>query len=500
MRLSFKQVLISIGLLNFVLIGCTKIEKTTMGGDLIPAVDNVTTFDTILDVVSNNYIPQDSTRLNAGNDHMIGGIADDPQFGKTSARMFFELKPPNYPFLFESHDSIMLFDSAVLVLKYQGHYGDSSDPVNFKLYQTQSKIEPDLTVVPKYTLKPGLTANYSILWGEKTMRANQYDDTVYIKRGEKITSKVINQLRIPLNKALAEALFKVDTNNIYKNDSTFESYLPGFALEAQGSPKALHYFLLTSTDTKLEFYYRAKRGGELRDTISRSFVFNANCGHAVDFKRDHSGAEINDYLVQNPTSGVPQVYIQGTPGTMATIDIPGLKTLSNRVLHRVELRVTEITENSGAYSQLTAPAAIYLDGEYENEPGNFRGIPYDLNPFGKYYCYPATGVDFAYFGGTRKSVKIDGDSLNRYTFNITRYVQSMITRNEPSFKLRLSAPFYMVYKDCSSGFASYPSQVFPFQTGGVFWNQVGESRIRVAGGNHPDEKLRMQVRVIYSKL
>jgi hypothetical protein len=470
-----------------------------MGGDLIPTVDNLNTFDTSLEVISNNYIPDDSTRLNGGNDHLVGGISNDPLFGKTTARMFFELKPPNFPFLFEHPDTVRMFDSAVLILKYQGHYGDSANAINFKLYESADPISPDISIVPYHTLNPNLSANYSILWGEKTMRANQYKDTVYIKRGNTTAGKVINQLRIPLNQAMAEKLFKADTNTIFKNDSSFEKHLKGFALEAQGNPNALHYFLLTGNDTKIEFYYRAKRG-PLMDTISRSFVFNAFCGHAVDLKRDRSGSEINDYLVQNPTTGVPQVYLQGTPGSMISLKIPGLKTLSNRILHRVELRVTELTENSGAYSQLLAPNAIYLDGEYENDPGNFRGIPYDLSPFGKYYCFPANGIDFDYFGGIRKPVNINGDSLSQYTFNITRYTQSMISRNEPSFKLRLSAPFYMFYRDCSNTLSSYPAQVFPFETGGIFINQVGESRIRMAGGNHPDPRLKMQLRVIYSKL
>lgn len=501
MRLKFKQVLFAIVLITFVQQACTKIEKTTMGGDLIPAVDNVTTFDTFLTVISNNYnpYPLDSTRLNSGNDHLVGGISADPQFGKTSAKMFFELKPPNYPFVFEADSVVKTFDSAVLVLKYQGHYGDSADALNFKLYQVASPIAPDLFLSPNYTLKPGLAPNYAILWGEKTMRANQYKDTVYIKRGDDTTSKVTNQLRIPLNQFLAEKLFKSDTNTVYKNDSTFEANYPGFALEAQGNPNALHYFLLSGTDTKIEFYYRTKRG-TITDTVSKSFVFNSLSGHAVELNRDYAGSEVNDYLTQDPDKGVPQVYLQGTPGIMASIDVLGLKTMTNRVLHRVELRVTELTPNNGPYSQLTAPFGIYLDGEYEDEPGNFRGIPYDLNPFGKYYCFPASGIDFSYFGGLRKSVKVNGDSLSQYVFNITRYTQSMITRNEPSFKLRLSAPFYVYYKDCSNAFASYPASVFPFQAGGVFINQVGESRIRVAGGNHPNDKLRMQVRVIYSKL
>jgi hypothetical protein len=483
---------------NLLLKGCTKIEQTTMGGDLVPPVDYINTFDTFLQVVSNNYIPADSTRLNAGNDHMAGGISADPLFGTTFSTMFFELKPPNFPFLFEHPDTVRYFDSAVLVLKFQGYYGDSAAAINYNLYQLGEKMSPDISVVPFYTLQPNLAINYSILWGQKSMRANQYRDTIFIKRGKDTTAKVINELRIPLDDERARALFFADTNTIFKNNANFIEALPGFALQAQGLPNALHYFTFTS-GTKIQFYYRAKRGSSI-DTISRDFVFNATCGHAVELNRNRSGAEINNFLAKDPVNGATQVYIQGTPGSMVSIDIPGLKKLSNRVIHRVELRVTELTENvTLPYSQLKAPLALYLDAEYEDDKGNFRGIPYDLNPFTKYYCFPGEGIDFGYFGGTAKKVVINGKTLTQYNFNITRYVQGLISRNEPFFDLRLSAPFYMYYKECANNNPSYPTNVFPFQNRGAFINQVGEGRIRVAGGNHPDPKIKMQLRVIYSK-
>ena len=81
----------------FFLTACTKIESTQLGSDLIPVVDNVNTFETILPVVANNYIDDAEYRLNRGNPHMVGAITQDPAFGHAKATLFFEMKPSAFP-------------------------------------------------------------------------------------------------------------------------------------------------------------------------------------------------------------------------------------------------------------------------------------------------------------------------------------------------------------------------------------------------------------------
>ncbi|HSK12001.1 MAG TPA: DUF4270 family protein [Phnomibacter sp.] len=475
---------------------CTKIERTEMGGDLIPPVDNVFTFDTILQVVANNYLPDDSTRINQGADHLAGGISNDPLFGSSRATMFFEMKPSFYPFEFT--DSATRFDSAVLVLRYSGYYGDSVSPVQFDLYEVDRIMIPDTSFTPSYTIHPDIGINRSRLWGQKTMQANRYRDTVDIKRGDSIYRRVNNELRIPLNATLAAALFNGDSARVFGSDSIFKSFLPGFALESRGNPNALHYFRL-GEGSEIQFYYLAKNGAKF-DTVQRNFGVQFNSAHAVKLERDRSGAELNNFLTQNPSTGVTQLYVDGTPGAMVSVQVPGLKTLSNRVLHRVELRAVELAPNNGSLSYLSAPRLLYLDAEYENEPGVFRGIPYDLSPFSRYYCFPSGGIDFSFFGGTPATRLVDGLPHTEYNFNITRYVQSVITRSEPYFNFRISIPYYVVYRDCVSPASSFPPNVFPIQSSGSFINRIGESRVRLAGGNHPDTRLRMQVRIIYSRL
>ncbi len=501
-----KRLTIQVGLLPAIILvlfgtACTKIEQTTLGGDLIPVIDNITTFDTVIQVISNNYIPEDSTRITAGADHMVGGISNDPLFGSSKSTLYFQMMPLFFPFKFNFLDSTpVFFDSAVLVLRYRGYYGDIADPVVFNLFETNEIILPDTSIQPTYTINPNyapfLSINRSKVWGQKTRRANQYGDSIAIKRGDTTYRIVTNELRIPLNEVLARGLFFGDANTVYGSDTVFKRTLPGFALEAQGLPNALHYFNL-GQGSQIQFFYRATISGK-QDTLESSFGLTARSGHAVHFERTRNGAEIGSFLTQNDVTGVPQIYIQSTPGSMASIKIPGIENLSNRIIHRAELRAVEISSNSPATAYLQTPTGLYLDAEDKQKPGNFRGIPYDLNASSRYFCFPSAGIDFSYYGGFATRKRINGDSLNSYTFNITRYLQSVITRNEPSFNFRLSAPYYMEYNECISNNSAFPPTVFPFQTGNTFIVPPGDGRIRLAGGNHPDPQLRMQLRMVYS--
>ncbi|MDQ6755357.1 MAG: DUF4270 domain-containing protein, partial [Bacteroidota bacterium] len=75
---------------------CTKInEATELGGDLIPAVDNVNTFETNLDVQTSYHLFNDTSK-NLISDYMALGKINDPIFGTTSADVYFNLNSPLY--------------------------------------------------------------------------------------------------------------------------------------------------------------------------------------------------------------------------------------------------------------------------------------------------------------------------------------------------------------------------------------------------------------------
>jgi hypothetical protein len=74
--------------------GCTRITSTDIGAGLIPPIDGVVTKDTLLDVITDSFDDLDSARLYSADNHLVGAITNDPLFGKTTASLFFEMKPP----------------------------------------------------------------------------------------------------------------------------------------------------------------------------------------------------------------------------------------------------------------------------------------------------------------------------------------------------------------------------------------------------------------------
>ncbi|MFN3300940.1 MAG: hypothetical protein ACK41Z_12190, partial [Sediminibacterium sp.] len=80
-------------LILFVSAACTRITTTELGGGLIPIVDGVNTFDTIMELQTDTFEETDTTRVYNSDNMVIGAITNDPLFGRTSAELNFELYP-----------------------------------------------------------------------------------------------------------------------------------------------------------------------------------------------------------------------------------------------------------------------------------------------------------------------------------------------------------------------------------------------------------------------
>ena len=259
---------------------CTKIDTTDLGNDLITAVDNVNTFETVFDIITNNVLPNDSTEIPYNLDHAIGIIENDLDFGKTDAALYFDVSPSAfkaYPFV--KKDSVVAVDSIVLSLAYKTLYGDSNSLQRFEVFEIDQRADfkysntsdykithPDFQLLP--TALGGVTIDF------KTLN----DSVRYINGKDSI--RTVNELRIPLNTSLATRFVNADTTNAYSNDSIFKTYLKGLAVKinnaASASKNALAYFDLTSDKTKLTFYVRVKDGG--KETAIAPFFryFNSN--------------------------------------------------------------------------------------------------------------------------------------------------------------------------------------------------------------------------------
>ena len=459
---------------------CTKIKGTDIGAELLPVVDNIITFDTTFEVIATTYLTPDSLAPRIGRDangnagqYILGHISNDPQFGKTTASIFFELLPPGFPYFFQNTSDSLYLDSAVLCLRWTNTFGDSNALQTINVHRVSELLRVDTVYNTNKNVR------YGELIGTKTFAPKELDDSIYTFRQTRI-----NQLRIKLNNNFSRSLLAFDTSarSPYYNDTIFRDFFKGFALVPQTngtSANALMSFAMSDSSTHLRLYYRYDKNG-IRDTTYRDFKFNSLYpGAGVNYvQRVYNGSEASLHLGDKPR-GDSLVYLQTAPGTYALLNIPGLNEFKqkkgNVIVHLAKLSMEEAETPGRRPSLFGTPEYLYL--EYLDTLKNAFSPLYDD-------AFLDGQFEPLFFGGRRKYVNDFSNNLvSAYDMNITRYVQGIITRNNPNFKLKLYAPYAVRYEDLLITFAL---------------NNLSRGNVVLGGGSHSTKK--MKFRVIYSKL
>jgi hypothetical protein len=477
----------------FIISACTKIESTTIGSGLIPTIDGVTTLDTSLDVTTENYFDKfgDSAKIYKTDDHVIGVINDDPLFGKTTAAAYFELKPTSYPFSLPNKAELRP-DSAVLILSYKGVYGDISKSQNWEVRELGEPLRGDTVFNLNKTFRTGS------LLGSATIDIPALDDSVK-NRFESAS----NQIRIKLSSSVATKFMSQfdssGTTGAYRNDSLFRENFKGFAvMPAAGSAgNALIRINLVDTNTKLALYYTYKIKDSARTDTSVSYLRFSDgrgavtvSGNGNSIKRNRSGSEIEGSFANGKNDSL--VYIQTTPGSFATLKIPGLRLLPNMLVHRAELLTYQAPDVNNLSSILTPPRYLLLSS-YDSTKKVQINVPND-------FVVSQGTPNISMFGGYLMERGVPGYGIVKaYTFDVSRYVQGIVSRKDTSLTLRLSAPS----NDSLRYTPPYPQPnvASTFFIAPSVANNVAEGRVRLGGGGMTKQNpLRMRLRIVYSKL
>jgi hypothetical protein len=463
----------------FSFLSCKKVnEATDLGGDLIPSVDNINTFEVSLPAETDNIgLLNDTTRF-LYQDVAALGYMNDPEFGTTKADIHFSISSKvytTYPFIKKDQ---LVIDSVVLSLAYVGGYGDTANTT-----QTLSvyEIDPSVSVhdsVFRYTDNELPVTGAQL--GTKTFALTSLKDSLTLIR-KKDTTKVANVVRIRLDNSLGTKLASYDTikgaNGGYYSDSIFQTLFKGLAVKTNTTGNALSYYnLFNDAKTNLTVYYRTTNNSVI-DTSFATFYHaplyeNGTLrayGIANTVKRTPA-SNWQTYL----TNAMPlddKLYIQSAPGSYAGIKIPGLDNLSNRTIHLAELIIYKIPS---ALDNIFKPSALYLD-KINNAKDSAFIFERDQSV--------NTQGQVTYNGG---SLKND----NTYRFNITRHVQGIVTRQEPNMLLRLYAPLWSTLNVKNT-------------TGKVIVpviDKIASGRVVLAGGNYSDPNMRLKLRIVYSNL
>jgi len=443
-----------------------------LGDDLVPAVDNVHTFEVALNTVTNNLLLNDTT-LVGYYDFVAVGDFNDPEFGHTHANTCFNVTPSSfgsYPFL--NKDS-MAIDSVVLSLSYHDAYGDTvNDGIQtLRVFEIDPNTGFNDTAYYKFNDPASDFPTTGSELGSTTFAIKDLKDTTTLAQGTDTTQVIGKVVRIRLNNSLGDRLASYDTTNGYKNDSLFRTLFEGFSIKADPTGNALSYFSLADiANTKLTVYFRAQVNGKA-DTTSFDYYHIIQRGQTNYINRENGG----NYLAYLGNGASDKVYLQSAPGSYVNITIPSLGTFANKTIHRAELVAVKIPSTED--NIFINPNQLMLDRKNSNTPDTIFMLEKDL-------LVDASGIPaFSSFGG-----KLLPDNTIR--FDISRYVQSVITKHVPNDTLRMSAPLR------TRAFYS-PLNIFldiPVNS------EMAKGRLVLGGGTYADSTMRLRLLIIYSDL
>lgn len=472
-----------------VISACTKIVATDIGGDLLPPGDGVITKDMFLDVVAKN-MRDTTTRVSTPDPHMLGYI-NDRLFGETTAEINVQLKPTAFPFNLPVSEDSLLYDSVVLVLSYTGYWGDTNQNLALRVYDLADDVPSG-----KLDYDTVYSTNYVVAAGDEITEyksPKQVDIRRLTDSVKPLNEAAANQLRIRLDASYGQKLLQYDTSGVYKNDSLFSQTIRGFKIKPELTGNAFVRINLLDTNTKLAIYYRYKSRdsvGIIDTTVSYFRCNSYNCGSTNYIVRNRGTGEVNNYL-NTADAQDSLIYIDANPGLFADVNIPGLleDTIPNRIIHRAELLLEQVPDfTSQSQDELFSPPNLML-ALYSADSGRRFAFAYDMvfsngtiinqNVFG---CFPIRREDPA----TKKI-------YFAYSFDISRYLQGILTRNEKPYKMVLFAPYsdYIYFSETST------FTVFTGNSNGPI-NFPAVGRIRLGGGNH--SKYKMKLHIVYTNI
>jgi hypothetical protein len=371
---------------SFWLMSCEK-PGLTPGDNLLPGGDALTAFQTDTFTIVAQTMIEDSVQTDELSLAVLGRM-EDPVLGATECQIFTEFKlsalDPGFP-------STMEIDSVVLALAFNTTFYGHPNRQQFAVYPLTEGLILDshyyanssLSYAADNWIEPG----FDYLDVDPNKDAIVAGDTTF------------PQLRIRLKNEVGTLLTQPSDVSVLSTQDNFQQYFKGLCITAKARMDAIMRYDLVDPGTKLTVYYR-DLSGTTPDTLLYDFVVGTDCARFNRFKQNYAGTELQN-IAQQPLDGSQHFYVQSGGGLKAKIQLPTIGKLSegNKVIAQAELQIpVELDGRFTAFDQL------FL--RYIDENGEQRILP-------------------------DESAQSIGGFLNttteKYSFVITRYIQSVLT-------------------------------------------------------------------------
>tara|TARA_B100000965_G_scaffold403456_1_gene431587 strand:- start:270 stop:1622 length:1353 start_codon:yes stop_codon:yes gene_type:complete len=336
------------------------------------------------------------------------GSFKDSVFGSSYASTTFQpLLPSNFLVFGETNETLTT-DSVVLSLEYSGMRGDTV-PQQFLVhrvneilntsndYPSNYQIDTIVGAIGTRTIVPRIDKEFYVLNPD----ANGNIDSVLVDP----------QLRIRLDNAIGDEILSQSGMDPVANSSNFIEFFKGLTVSSNrgmlnNNEKAIVYFALTSSNTKMSVYYTATDDQGVSTKKVVDFPVNSSSVRFNNFKHDYSQGSINNVLQTSQNDSLFS-YVQAMAGVRTLIQFPGIENLvgKNIIINKAEL---ELPYSSGSYDAFGIASRLIVAAK--DQEGTLQFIP-------DYF------EGTTYFGGDYSS------SSQSYKFNITRYIQGIINQS-----------------------------------------------------------------------
>lgn len=257
------------------------------------------------------------------------------------------------------------------------------------------------------------------------------------------------QLRIRLSNELAQRLLSAWGTNDLSNNDEFLDFFHGLAISAKEETVpgkgGLLNFLLEGGLSRMTLYYRDTTPGN-EDTLSYDFAINSNSLRYTFVERNFSTATDPRLVngLQDSTLGSTLNFLQTFGGTRVALRLPHIASFP------------EVGMDALAKAELIIPIAEDYPIELPPQQLNFV---FRKNDAGQDVNLPDFASGIGQYGGVFNSTN------KEYRFNITRYVQGLLTEEYANTGIDVVAGF----------------------------NGVTGNRAVLAGPGHPERPMRLRL-------
>lgn len=313
------------------------------------------------------------------------GATNDPRIGFSKAAFYSEFSLSQNAFELGAN---AVLDSVVLVLKQTSNYGSLNAMFDLSVYELNHTLD-----------KNAQYNNNTVL----NIKSNPLANISNYK-----FSKTNGDIRIRLDDAFGNSLINQFGTQVTESSDNFKNFFKGIYVSATATNGDGFVSLgLKNDNTKIALYYHSAT----QTDTSYTFAIDNSDISINQYSNNISGSEaasaISDSNINEEVS-----YVSSMSNIKTAVTFPDLSFLNEVIINKAE--ITFYQEDYSNSLNISFPEIENLFLFVNLEDTNLAFLP-DFN-----VGNPAP------FGGKKELSSVNGLNTYKYTFNITKYVQSLI--------------------------------------------------------------------------